>query len=873
MTYWTLQYNGIELTFADRQITAGSKQWSNQSQDKVTLTIATTAADSAQPFPYDAQIIIRSGRIASAPALPSGLPVSGRSQFTGGQIRFIGWAADPKRIITPAGEFFQYSFLGIWERWLTRVKFRQLWATWNGTANVADWRDQVCLGLSVNSLIGPQNTVAGSSATNLMSIRQTLIQIVQYAIGVSNLEKGANQFAFDVLTTANDGVNWDLVASLSGTAACVVPDYVPGFAQSGKTGAMSGTGAAATATLLGAELGSVLRAPLNTVNDITCAEAINYEAKWLAAFMGSVVIYTDYDLVVVNGAGVVVTPPTLRICTRDGGPAGNALGTVNFPFPPQNSGVLAGPTGPCYVKATNARKRTDLIPAAVDLNFRITTTNNGNQQTGVLHDIAAYVGGSVVEGVGVAGALKNIGSLAGGWPGSGLSYSSGGAGAVLENMARFSGNKTATLNMEGGSSISCVINSLPISLADPAYPGSTNATALAMWQFLHKPFATVTALALYSGSSVTVLDDSGADITSHIGTGSGQFGYILQDNAIPSWLQQISTASPIIKQATIVAQMAYQEVATISGGTVQTKQTQSHEIRVHATLIMLSSSGWSSPQTITLVGASELVPLGLAGYVLRLESAPIFEGSLDIQEPECTGQIQPGNLLNFIGSNNPEWATMQALVQQIEEDWDAGATHVDYGPAKHLDAADIVAMNRANRGPRTFYLIGGNMGNSVNQGPGGQTSTNVAQRGGGRGVQQDLVNTQHFNLADSQTNASAYAGSGFPGITQDLRPSGQASYGGLGSQEVPTVNVQYGSGGSIYGLAQLVGSGALQLTNGVTNILLDVADAKSYSGNIKLVEVPICYLDGSGVSVQAYQLMLASPVYKTSGNPNSGLPA
>ena len=56
-----------------------------------------------------------------------------------------------------------------------------------------------------------------------MSIRQTLIQIVQYAIGVSNLEKGANQFAFDVLTSANDGVNWDLVASLSGTPPAWCP--------------------------------------------------------------------------------------------------------------------------------------------------------------------------------------------------------------------------------------------------------------------------------------------------------------------------------------------------------------------------------------------------------------------------------------------------------------------------------------------------------------------------------------------------------------------------------------------------------------------------------------------------------------------------
>jgi len=201
-------------------------------------------------------------------------------------------------------ESLNYHFAGPWEFFLERTIMQQLFFSYSAAQgkNAAGYRSQFVLGMSLNTLVGTADTVAGSTATNLLSIRQTVIQIVQYGIGVTATlaHYGSTpQFQFDPLTSggANTSftLNGDNVEALATAGAnCLIPDFIPGWEVSG----------ASNQTV---NLSQVLRAPLDTVNDTTCAECLRYELKWLVGFLGSVSAWFDYT----------TTPPTLHIATRD----------------------------------------------------------------------------------------------------------------------------------------------------------------------------------------------------------------------------------------------------------------------------------------------------------------------------------------------------------------------------------------------------------------------------------------------------------------------------------------------------------------------------------------------------------------------------
>jgi hypothetical protein len=306
MTFTTLTYSGVEKTLADWGISTGLRQTSNQAGDNMAFDMM-LAADAAEPFPYGARITIQIGRTTTAvnPTNPT-LPPPGATTFSGGTVWFVGYRVDTFRFGSPEMEKLSYKFAGPWEFFFERLVFQKLWWTWNGTANVADWRSQIVLGMSVNALVGPNDTVPGTNATNLMSIRQQVIEIAQYVIGETAVlpEYGSTaQLQFDSLTNAIDGTNYDLLnyeigGTIPGGIKCLIPDFLAGFGAGGKTSGETG-GAAAN-------MQTVLRAPLDSVNDITCAEAMRKMLRWIGA-VGSPVVWCDYT----------TTPPALHVATRD----------------------------------------------------------------------------------------------------------------------------------------------------------------------------------------------------------------------------------------------------------------------------------------------------------------------------------------------------------------------------------------------------------------------------------------------------------------------------------------------------------------------------------------------------------------------------
>jgi hypothetical protein len=790
MTFTTLQYNGVERPLADWSITSPMRELANQANDHFACDVL-LSADAADPFPYGSQIILRLGRISTVqPAsTPAGLPLTGLTTFTGGTTWFIGWRVDNFRTGTHNLEKLAYKFAGPWEFFFERLVFQKLWWTWNGTENVADWRSQVVLGLSANALVGVNDSVPGTNATNLMSIAQQVREIVAYVMWQTSLSYGSPQIQLDGITPGSDGIyrpNWDgagnylLYASLSATNL-LIPDFIAGAYESSapanptSISTLLNTNAPGTIALANA----VLRAPLDSVNDITCAEAMRKMLRWIGA-MGDPVLWFDYSTTL-NGNPC----PTLHLSTRDQLPA------INLPFPaaptiPSFATPLAGPNGPFYATASKIKRRDDLIPAAVELKFRVTGTWNGLQYTQIIRDVAGAIGGTVYEGIGLTGALYSVATFATASPqllGSSVM-------AALQEAGQGFAAQSATIDMEGNSSstVYCTIATIPVDISNPTGGGA----ALTFWQTAFPELADVIGPAFVPNCVVSVTDDAGNPID------TGAFEYLLTDGQIAPWMLNGNApgGTPVqCQQCTITAEFTGTENATNFPGSgspsaVSLAHVQAHPKHARVTLVTIPGGTYAN-QTQTL---GEIIPFGLAGYIYNIARIPQYEGTLTIQEAEITDQVPLGNNLNLTGSL-AEWATMAAGIEQISYDLNAGRTTLSFGPASHLGAKDFVERLRVNRGPRWFFLNGNNVTNNPGASGGTQLGSNVAQRGPSSAARHNDLQTFPINIGDLAAHGSSYT-AGLPGATIDVRSTNQPNYGNIGGLSAPNQPVLFMAPGS-----------------------------------------------------------------------------
>lgn len=115
--------------------------------------------------------------------------------------------------------------------------------------------------------------------------------------------------------------------------------------------------------------------------------------------------------------------------------------------------------------------------------------------------------------------------------------------------------------------------------------------------------------------------------------------------------------------------------------TVQTAGTSEGPGVVYAT-IELSLQGTDQ---------AEAVPAGLAAaYYTALQDLH-WEGVVTLQERECSGLVAVGNRLN-LSNGNANWATMNAVVQDSEEDLFTGRTTLRLGPPEQLSPQDFAAL-------------------------------------------------------------------------------------------------------------------------------------------------------------------------------------
>jgi hypothetical protein len=804
MTYTTLTCNSVEKSLADWSVSSWSRTAQNQASDDFTCTIP-TPMDGSDIFPYGANIIIKINRVCGQtnPANPT-LPQTGSTTFSGGTQWFWGYCIDNNRTGEAASESFTYRFVGPYQFFFERLIFQKLMLTWNGSKQIADYQSDVILGMSLTTLTGPGDTVTGTTATNLMSIAQQIKEICMYAQADSSYQQANNglswpagaQFQCDPLTTAIDGVNWDLLQTPS--ANVLISDYA-GAALSGKT--------SASALPAGSYM---LRCPLDAVNAITCAEAMRRQLQWLGG-IGSPVVWTDHSQ----------TPPQLHIATRD------RLATKSL--------ALTG----ISVK-NKIKKRADLVPAAVHFKYKVAGTCLGQPYSVIINDVAAYIGGVLVEGIGQLGALTSL-------AGAALSSS---AQAALMAAAKTATAVVQTFDFQGDqvNAASCKITTAAINLADPTGGGSSTA----FWTSLFPEFANVNNLRFFDATNCPVAVKDAAS-----GAAVDPTVYVnrVTDGQVAPWmLASTSTpANPVggkTVRATITARFAYQEQAQ-GAHTVNSSTVGYHEKNITVTLTTLASGTYySSPS----VAYGEPIPYGLAGYLLALENIPQYEGSVLVQEQEISDVCPLGNALNIAGGL-AGWAGMNACIQSVRYS-DNGQTEITFGPAGHLGPAQFVARFRSNAGPRWFLLIGGDPMNQSNPGN--------AQLGNNIPAQAPSPGAKNFTFQSFFTSLTADQ-SGTPAT---LPPGAHIDSGAGANPFTGTVasgSRAFGQGPGIT-LAQGPGGGTPGESNAWIRVhLSDLADSSGITQNFQvyLREMQTCE-NISGTPTQMYRLFLCSQPYSSS---------
>jgi hypothetical protein len=808
MFYTTLTYAGVEKSLADWGVSSWSRAVQNQAHDDFSCTIP-TPMDGSDIFPYGANIIIKINRVASAvnptnPTLPTNLTLSPGLTYSGGTQWFWGYCVDNDRAGDPGSESFNYRFAGPYQFFFERLIFQKLMLTWNGSKQIADYQSDVILGMSLTTLTGTGDTVTGTTATNLMSIAQQVKEICLYAHEDSKYQQSSNglswpgtyQFQCDALTTAVDGINWDLLQTPS--ANVLIPDYA-GTALSGKT--------SASALPAGSYM---LRCPLDAVNAITCAEAMRRQLQWLGG-IGSPVVWTDHSQ----------TPPQLHVATRD------QLTTKSL--------ALSGITVKNKIK-----KRADLIPAAVHFKYKVAGTYLGQPYSVIINDVAAYIGGTLVEGIGQLGALTLLNNTA---------LSSTVQGQLMA-AAKTATAVVQTFDFQGDqvNAASCKITTAAINLADPAGGGSSTA----FWTSLFPELANVTSLRFFDATNcpVTVKDaSSGAvvDPTVYVNR--------VTDGQVAPWMLASSgtPANPVggkTVKATITARFAYQEQAQ-GAHTVNSSTVGYHEKNITVTLTTLASGTYySSPS----VASGEPIPYGLAGYILALETIPQYEGSILVQETEISDLCPLGNALNITGGL-AEWASMNAPLQSVRYS-DNGQTEIDFGPARHLGPAQFVARFRSNTGPRWFLLIGGDPMNQNNPGN-AQLGNNIPAQAPSPGAKNFTFQSFFTSLTTDQSGTPATlpagvhidTGAGTNPFTGAIAPGSRAFGQGQG------ITFAQGPSGATPGESNAWIRVHMNDLHNNANILQNL--------QVYLREMQTCENEG-GTPTQMFRLFLCSQAYGTS---------
>jgi hypothetical protein len=112
-------------------------------------------------------------------------------------------------------------------------------------------------------------------------------------------------------------------------------------------------------------------------------------------------------------------------------------------------------------------------------------------------------------------------------------------------------------------------------------------------------------------------------------------------------------------------------------------------------------AGVTTYSTRTEFAEAEQPPVGLAQYLYDRLSVLGYVGTYRKVQSECDGAVRLGDTINVTGGA-AEWASMNALVQGIDEDIDTGTTTIRFGIAPGLSLGRILELLRNGRTRRRW---------------------------------------------------------------------------------------------------------------------------------------------------------------------------
>jgi hypothetical protein len=164
---------------------------------------------------------------------------------------------------------------------------------------------------------------------------------------------------------------------------------------------------------------------------------------------------------------------------------------------------------------------------------------------------------------------------------------------------------------------------------------------------------------------------------------------VLNDGAVHPWMSLGNNLvnGPVLQQDTNVsATVSYTDPA----GTV----VQDEEIHCR----IKSTNGTTNTYTsLNYSQYGENPPTGMALYFYNVLSILQYEGEIELESAEVGTVQYLGKLLNVTGTANSDWATMNALVTEVDEDLDAGKVTVRFGANKYLSPGELMDLLKVTR--------------------------------------------------------------------------------------------------------------------------------------------------------------------------------
>jgi hypothetical protein len=167
------------------------------------------------------------------------------------------------------------------------------------------------------------------------------------------------------------------------------------------------------------------------------------------------------------------------------------------------------------------------------------------------------------------------------------------------------------------------------------------------------------------------------DVSVANATRTGTLPYELIDGAVANWMAKDA------EDDVIRANVSYRsdDMAVVD---------QEIAVKIRAT----DAATGNYKKLVSLLTA-EAVPNNLAQDIFESVGVLQYDGSVTLVDREV-GIKYEQFLINF-DFGRVEWGSINAVVQEVEDNLDSGKIYVKFGPAKHLGAADLTELTRSGR--------------------------------------------------------------------------------------------------------------------------------------------------------------------------------